>query len=147
MAAVAAQFSTAESAQRRDVQVDIGADGRVRLIGLDEPREYPLADVAISSRIGRTPRILRFPDGSSCEVIDNDAIDAALEQLDAMDVHHGVHTLESRWAYAIGALIAVVAVVWASIMFGIPGARSARRQWRFRQHRPGAGLPGDADTG
>ena len=120
MTRITGQYFDGTSSARRAVELEIGADARVRLMGLAEPREYPLAEVEISERIGRTPRQLRFPDGSACQVLDNDAVDAALEALDASSAQHDVHRLESRWTYALVALLALVGVVWAGIQFGIP---------------------------
>ncbi len=114
------QFFDGRSSEGRDVEVQVGIDGIVRLMGLEKPRDCRLADVTISERIGRTPRIMRFVDGSACEIADNDALDAALEQLDATSVQHRVHRLESRWRYAIAAVIAIVAIAWTAIQFGIP---------------------------
>lgn len=114
------QFFDGRSSARHDVEVQVGIDGVVRLMGLEKPRDYRFADVTISARIGRTPRIMRFADGSACEIADNDALDAALEQLDATSMQHRVHLLESRWRYAVVALIAIVAMSWAAIQFGIP---------------------------
>ena len=110
------------SSTPHDVEVQIGIDGVVRVTGAGAARDYRLAEVEISERIGNTPRMLRFPDGSACEVADNEAIDAALEQLGAVSPQHGVHRLESRWHYALLAGVALVVVAWATIQFGIPAA-------------------------
>lgn len=122
MTGMRGQFFDGRSSARYDVEVQIGIDGVVRLTGAGPPRDYRLADTDISERIGSTPRVLRFPDGSACEVADNDAVDAALEQLEATSAQHRVHRLESRWHYAIAAGIALVVIAWAAIQFGIPAA-------------------------
>ena len=116
------RFFDGRSSTPYDVEVQIGIDGVVRITGAGPPRDYRLAEVEISERIGSTPRMLRFPDGSACEVADNEAIDAALEQLDAVSPQHRVHRLESRWHYALLAVVALVVVAWATIQFGIPAA-------------------------
>jgi Zn-dependent protease with chaperone function len=116
------QLFDGRSSVRRDVEVQIGIDGIVRVAGAGSPRDYRLAEVEISERIGSTPRMLRFPDGSACEIADNDAIDVALEQLDAVSPQHRVHRLESRWRYAMLAGVALVLIAWGSIQFGIPAA-------------------------
>jgi Zn-dependent protease with chaperone function len=114
------QFFDGRSSARCEVEVHIGIGGVVQVVGLDQPRDYTIADVSISERIGQTPRVFRFPDGSACEIADNDAVDAALEQLGATSVQHRVHRLESRWVHALAAGIAIVAIAWAAIQFGIP---------------------------
>ena len=117
-----AQFFDGRSSARHEVEVQIGIDGVVRVTGAGQPRDYRLADVAISERIGNTPRMLRFADDSACEVADNDAVDAALEQLHATSAQHRVHRLESRWHYAVAAGVALVLITWSAIQFGIPAA-------------------------
>jgi Zn-dependent protease with chaperone function len=114
------QFFDGRSSARYDVEVQIGIDRVVRVTGAGAPREYRLAEVEISERIGSTPRTLRFADGSACEIVDNDAVDAALEQLDLTSAQHRVHRLESRWHYALAAGIAIVLITWGAIQFGIP---------------------------
>ncbi|HSD75339.1 MAG TPA: M48 family metallopeptidase [Steroidobacteraceae bacterium] len=114
------QFFDGRSSARYDVEVQIGIDRVVRVTGAGAPREYRLAEVEISERIGSTPRTLRFADGSACEIADNDAVDAALEQLDLISAQHRVHRLESRWHYALAAGIAIVLITWGAIQFGIP---------------------------
>jgi Zn-dependent protease with chaperone function len=116
------RFFDGRSSTPHDVEVQVGIDGVVRVTGAGPPRDYWLAEVEISERIGNTPRMLRFPDGSACEVADNESIDAALEQLDAVSPQHRVHRLESRWHYALLAGVALVVVAWATIQFGIPAA-------------------------
>jgi Zn-dependent protease with chaperone function len=116
------QFFDGRSSARYDVEVQIGVDGIVRVTGAGPARDYRLAETEISERIGSTPRVLRFVDGSACEVADNDAVDAALEQLDAVSPQHRVHRLESRWHYALIAGLVLVLVAWATIQFGIPAA-------------------------
>ena len=116
------QFFDGRSSARYDTEVQIGIDGVVRVTGAGPPRDYRLAEVEISERIGSTPRMLRFADGSACEIADNDAVDAALEQLDAVSPQHRVHRLESRWHYALLAGIALVLIAWSTIQFGIPAA-------------------------
>jgi Zn-dependent protease with chaperone function len=116
------RFFDGRSSTPHDVEVQIGIDGAVRVTGAGPPRDYRLSEVEISERIGSTPRMLRFPDGSVCEMADNEAIDAALEQLDAVSQQHRIHRLENRWHYALLAGVALVVVAWATIQFGIPAA-------------------------
>ncbi len=122
MTEIRGQFYDGQNSARHDVEVRIGIDGVVRIAGGGQTRDYRLAETDISERIGNTPRVLRFADGSACEIADNDAVDAALEQLQATSAQHRVHRLESRWHYAIVAGIALVVIAWAAIQFGIPAA-------------------------
>ena len=122
MTSIPGQYFDGRSSARRPVELEISIDGTIRVSSLDQTRVYRVRETEFSERIGRTPRTLRFPDGSACQVSDNDALDAALAALGSPSAHHEVHRLESRWSYALMALIALVVIVWAGIEYGIPAA-------------------------
>ena len=80
--------------------------------------EAEVGSVTISSRVGNTPRFLRFPDGGVFESGDNDALDRLAAMLHP---RAGLaHRLESRTRYAIIGLVVTVLFTWASIQYGIP---------------------------
>jgi hypothetical protein len=122
MTGIRGQYFDGHSSLRHPVELEISADGKLRVTGLSEIREYRLSETEISERIGHTPRTLRFADGSACQVLDNDVIDAVREYFDTTSTQHDVHRLESQWTYAVLALVALVAIVWAGIEYGIPAA-------------------------
>lgn len=122
MTPIPGQYFDGRSSARHPVQLEISIDGTIRVNGLGEAHVYRVRDTELSARIGRTPRTLRFADGSVCQVFDNDALDAALAELGGADTPHDVHRLESRWSYALAALLALVVIVWAGIEYGIPAA-------------------------
>lgn len=77
-----------------------------------------LERVAFSSRIGNTPRFLRFPGGASFETPDNDAVDRlAAQRSPASGL---VHRLESKLRYVVVGLVVSVAFVWGSVQWGVP---------------------------
>lgn len=117
---VRAQYFDGRSSRPRDCEIEIGLDGRVRVRGLDEALEYPLKEVEVSPRVGATPRLVHLPGGACCEVADNDAVDEALAANGAHTLEGEVHRLESRWGTVFISLVALVAVVWGAIEFGIP---------------------------
>lgn len=97
--------------------VSVQADG-VALAG-----PVALAEVVVSSRLGNTPRFLRFPGGASFETADNDGIDRLLAPLRP---HHGlVHRLESSLRYVLLGLVVTVAFVWGAVRYGIPALAEA----------------------
>lgn len=90
--------------------MDAGENGR---------REWPLAQVVISPRLGNTPRILRLPDGAQIEIADSPLLSEWFPQppsrIEAM-----ADWLERRRA---AILAAAMVVVVASVLFvwqGIP---------------------------
>lgn len=78
----------------------------------------PLDAVAISSRLGNTPRMLRFADGGSFETADNAAVDRLLS---GSGRRHGlVHRLESSLRYVLLGVLVTVLFVWGGVRYGIP---------------------------
>ncbi len=84
--------------------------------------EVSLDKCDISSRLGNTPRVLRFADGSAFETQDNDAIDSILREGDVGVFGRFVHALESRWRFVLTSVVLTIALVWFGIEYGIPAA-------------------------
>ena len=83
---------------------------------LSEPEN--IRHVSITSRLGNTPRIIRFKDNTIFETTDNDRIDACLKQFKP---HHTfIHALESRFRYVVIAFFATAIFVWGTVQYGIP---------------------------
>lgn len=76
----------------------------------------PRDRVRVSDRLGDTPRFLAFPDGSKFETDDNATIDALMPD----PVVGLIHRLETHWRGIAAALLVVVAVIFATVRFGIP---------------------------
>lgn len=98
----------------------IVADGRLRVSAGDEllAGPLPLAAVAVSSRLGNTPRMLRFADGACFETADNDGVDRLLAGQGRWPGL--VHRLESSLRYVLLGLLVTVALVWGGVRYGIP---------------------------
>uniref|UniRef100_UPI0032DF0424 M48 family metallopeptidase n=1 Tax=Azotobacter salinestris TaxID=69964 RepID=UPI0032DF0424 len=96
------------------------ADGRISVCadGVVLAGPLALAQLTVSSRLGSTPRFLRFPDGGSFETADNDGVDRLLVPLRP---HHGLlHRLESSLRHVLLGLVVTVAFVWGAVRYGIP---------------------------
>src|SRR5690348_9530517 len=86
--------------------VDLSIDGDMLVIagdGID--RRHTIGAVEFSEAPGATPRVLRFVDGASCEVIDN-------ADFTAMLARHGVASSrvsawERSWKLATGAFVLI----------------------------------------
>jgi Zn-dependent protease with chaperone function len=118
---------------RSSVAVSVRAqlldDGELMLSAPGFARAAPLAEIEVSDRIGNMARRLEFSDGASCELLDNDAIDRWLTGAGVPPRLRLVHWLEQRWPYAIVSLLALMALSWAFIQYGVPVlARVALRQ-------------------
>ncbi|GHT99358.1 peptidase M48 [Betaproteobacteria bacterium] len=75
--------------------------------------------VEVSSRLGSTPRFVRFADGGVFETRDNDGVDVLLAPHRGQ--WHGLpHRLESSMRYALLGVLVTVAFVFAVLRYGVP---------------------------
>ncbi len=101
------------------------AGGLLQLHWDEGTSNYPLDTVAITSRLGNTPRYLTLPDGRKFETRDNDAVDALLQQHSQQGIHGWqsyLHKLESHLHYVALALVVVIAFSWGMLKYGLPAA-------------------------
>jgi len=117
---LSALYYDGKTSKKETVVLRLEKAGRITIQGHSIYRSYNLSEVAVSSRLGNTPRSFVFPDGSKCEVVDNDQIDAALLHAGRHSRHQWVHILESNKHLIIPIVLASVAIVWLFIEFGIP---------------------------
>ena len=82
--------------------------------------EFPLEESVITPPLGKTARVINFPDGARCETDDHDAV-ANLEEL--LGKNKGlwlVNTLEHYWKTAAVCFMGLVVFVWLFMTQGIP---------------------------
>lgn len=118
---VAGRYFDGTSSRRRQARLCL-EDGRFRVLGEEGVLQGPAAldGVEISSRIGNTPRFVRFPAGGAFETDDNDAIDALTG---GRSRWNGLaHRLESRLRYVALGLVVTIAFVWGGVQWGVPAA-------------------------
>ena len=120
MVRTVAIFHDGRSSASTQVELEFNADGRIHLLREGTRQAFPLSDVSFSSRLGNTPRLLNFPDGSSCHIADNDIVDAFLMQHKTSVVAHWLHTLESKIGYVLLAVAFTAVFTWGMIVHGIP---------------------------
>lgn len=114
---IEAVYFDGRSAQRRDVLLTLdGSRVRVRGDGVD--RDEAIAAVSVSSRVGRTPRSLRFADGALCEVRDHLALESLLRE--AADQGAWLHRAETNWRVIALAILIVALCGTAVFVWGIP---------------------------
>jgi Zn-dependent protease with chaperone function len=100
-------------------------DGELHVTGDGVAVRHPRRDVTIESRLGRSPRFIRFPDGSRCEVADNAALDEVIATWAPQRAASWLHRLETSWSLVLVAVVLLGAIGWATIQYGLPWA--ARR--------------------
>jgi Zn-dependent protease with chaperone function len=91
----------------------LAADGAWRIV-----RRDPLGAVEITEAIGRTPRVLRFVGGASCEVADIDAFAALLASAGFADSR--VAGWERNLRIVIGAVVMIAVLAVTAYWFGLP---------------------------
>jgi Zn-dependent protease with chaperone function len=87
----------------------------------DTPLTAPeaVASVEVSSRLGSTPRFVRFASGGVFETRDNDGVDALLTPHRSQ--WHGLpHRLESSMRYVLLGVLVTVVFAFALLRYGIP---------------------------
>ncbi len=122
MSELAGTWYDGQSSRARAVRLHSPAPGCLRMdADADEVRDWPLRDIVISPRLGRTPRILQLPDGGRIECADAPVL-AAWFPRPPSRVEGFADWLERRkWAIAGAAAFTAVSAL-AFVRFGVPWA-------------------------
>ena len=99
------------------VIVENSVDGR-RILSLSR------FTIKVSPRLADTPRYLHFPDGEKFETQDNLSVDRIVKRFAGARWASWLHQLESRWRFALIALVAMLLFLWGGIKYGVPMASS-----------------------
>lgn len=90
---------------------------RLRVIGAGVHCEYSTAQVSASNRLGETPRWLYFSDGACCAANDHVLADSFAR---SSRVTRWAASWEQRPAYAVVALVLLIATLWVGLDRGVP---------------------------
>ncbi|HEY5658306.1 MAG TPA: M48 family metallopeptidase [Myxococcota bacterium] len=121
MIRLAGQYHDGQTSRVREVEVCFHRDGAVSFEGENLSLRVLLGALRVSPRVGRTRRVLTLPDGASCEVPDDDALDDFLAA-----AHRGsgaprfVALLERHWPAALVAALVTLAGLASLVLFGVP---------------------------
>jgi Zn-dependent protease with chaperone function len=118
MNTVSAKYYDGKSAQQQSVVLRI-ADGLLQIQAGSLLREAPLSSVNISSKLGNTPRLLKFADGGHCEVQDHATFEALLKAA-GVQPQSLLSRLEHGWHHALAATLLALVFVLASFYWGLP---------------------------
>ncbi|MGB0466473.1 MAG: M48 family metallopeptidase [Pontibacterium sp.] len=95
--------------------LDVSASGHFQL---PDGSRWHWQDLSISNRIGNSARYLDFPDGSRLESRDNESIDQLCSQFSGQN--NLIHRLESRFRYALLAVLITLACGGWFVVYGLP---------------------------
>ncbi len=119
MTSVSGTYHDGRTSSARLVRVRV-ADGLVHLESDDLTTAFPLVAVRLEPRLGDMPRRLDLPGGASCLVPPDFELPVPGDAPARME--RWVNELEVRWAPAVVAAVAVLLIVWGSIVYGVPAA-------------------------
>lgn len=116
--------------RRHQVSVDVDVDNKLQISAhasspagasdrsLDQT--VSVDEVKISDRLAHVPRFLRLPDGSTLEFASNKFVDHHIVETPNPFRKFLVHRLESRWIFAVMALVMVVAGITGFFRYVLP---------------------------
>lgn len=117
MQMVDADYYDGKSALAYKVRLSLAGNDLVVEGGSIERRE-PLNTLHVSEPMGAAPRLIKFSDGAHCEVIDHAALSVLLKAGGHRDGL--VVQLQSRWHWALAAVIITLAGIFAGYRWGLP---------------------------
>lgn len=115
----AARYFDGQSSRPHDVTASVDGD-RIVLRGATIERAFALGEARVSERLQHAPRLITFADGSYCEVVDHQSLDAVLAATGFRDSL--VVRLQRRWRYALGALAATIGAIAVGYLYVLPWA-------------------------
>lgn len=102
------------------VTVMVSANGKTSVVGQEVSYVCNWLDIEVSTQLGQTARSLTLPDGAKCETAAHEEINQLLEQDKRSRSGKWLHILESRWHFVLIASIAVIAITFGMVTYGIP---------------------------
>jgi Zn-dependent protease with chaperone function len=122
---VAGHFSQQDRSSRLQAQL-FAETSRLEVRSLEGETlagPVPVTNTEISSRLGNTPRVIRFHGIGSFETRDNDWVDHMLQE--GRFKSGFLYRLESSWRYVLIGLLITLAVVWGGVRYGVPAGAHA----------------------
>jgi Zn-dependent protease with chaperone function len=117
MSAIPANYFDGRQARPHPVTLTI-QDGVALVSGDGLERRAPIEALEISPALGRTDRIVRFPDGGFCEISDHHAFNRLLAE--AGVGQSGVAAWEGSRRWIAASIVAFIVIVILTYRYGIP---------------------------
>ncbi len=110
------------NSERRNATLRYEDDQYRLIVGQAVERQGPVAELAVSDRVGSIARKLYWPDQSMFETTENDAIDAMLCAAGYAGQGIGLHRMEQSWRWIIPSLLLSAFCAFAAFRWGLPSA-------------------------
>jgi len=130
--AIKGVFLDGLSSKRHQARLELGVDSQSVKITIENDAENPQQDyrfdftqIKIQSRLGNTPREISFGDEQLFITEDNQKVSELTLHVKGKDDGSLLHKLESKLIYVAGFTVAAVVIMWAGIVYGIPGSAKA----------------------
>jgi Zn-dependent protease with chaperone function len=107
------------TSQSERCEVRVGSDEMLHFDGVDV-QPVPLAEIALSTRIANTPRVIQLPGGASVESVDHKGL-RGLEKHLREPAWIDIHRWESQLRFIVFAVAFIAVAVFVMIKWGIPG--------------------------
>ena len=122
---IAASYYDGRSSEPFLVELEVDRTG-VTLLG-SVRRKYEWTGTRLSEPLQHAPRLIRFADGSHCEIVHQAGLDAALQAAGHSD--SWVVRSQRRWSHVTVATVLLIAAILALYRWGLPAAAgyAARR--------------------
>ena len=97
MISIKGDYYDGKTSRKIPTSLEIYDNGEVKLSHQGNRDVVALSTLHISSRVGNTPRYIRFPDGGKFETGDNDAVDKALARFRRQSWERILHLFRAQW--------------------------------------------------
>lgn len=114
---VAADYYDGRSARAHPVRLSV-EQGQLVVRGADVRRATPLSELHVSEPMGAAPRLVKFPDGAHCAVLDHAGIALLLAGSGHRD--SWVVRMQGHWRWALVAVLVAMAVAAGAYRWGLP---------------------------
>lgn len=117
-----ADYFDGKNSARRIVEVRCFDSGEVQIQAEDLTIRTHRDELRFDARIGNAARHIYLKDGAQLETHDHESVDAVESRTQRGAIHRLIYVLESNLGVAIGALVLIAFVIWASIEYAVPVA-------------------------
>ena len=124
MSGIPCRYYDGRTSQRRDAALTLLPGDGLVVAHSDADERLVYRTVRLPDRIADTPRFVHLPDGGLCEVLDNDALDAAQARAWSGNETRAArfgrlrHRLDSTWRGAAAALAVTAAILYSFTEWG-----------------------------